>query len=94
MRSYSSSKRRPSSAHSDSLGHTPKMDANNLNANNSNTITTNDKTDDEVELKEKLENNKVASMFANDLLASPNFLRIPLKPLEKPSNDEVNNENP
>lgn len=25
---------------------------------------------------------------ANDLLSSPNFLRIPLKPIEQPSNDE------
>lgn len=92
MRQHSASNRRTSSAHSGSLNrsHSPKMDANNLNTNNAKT-----RNDDiKLEVSEKLENNAIATMFANDLLAGPNFLRIPLKPIEKPTNDELSNEKP
>lgn len=72
------------------------MDDNNLNMNNANAVPANEKTDNDikVELSTKVENSAVATMFANDLLASPNFLRIPLKPIEKPTKDELNNEKP
>lgn len=98
MRQHSASSRRSNSAHSGSLNRsrTPKLDANHLNSVNANTISTNEKTkndDVKVEISEK-DGNTIATMFTNDLLASPNFLCIPLKPIEKPSNDYSNNEKP
>lgn len=97
---HSASNRRSSSAHSGKISRsrTPRMDANHLNppSANLNRNSTNDtpKCDDvEVEINEK-DMNTVATILANDLLASPNFLRIPLKPIEKLSNDYSNNEKP
>lgn len=98
MRQYSTSNKRSSSAHSGSLNRsqTPKMDSNHLNPNNATAILTNEKTtydDVKVEINQKDDTN-VATSFANDMLASPNFLHIPLKPIEKPLIDDPNNGKP
>lgn len=92
VRQYSATNRRSSSAHSGSLNRsrTPRMDVNHLNSNNINPISTNEttKSDDfKMEINEKPDDT-VVTMLPNDLLASPNFLRIPLKPIEKPTNQD------
>lgn len=72
------------------------MDTNHLNAENANIISTDEKPkndDVKVEISEK-DDNTVATLIANELIASPNFLRFPLKPIEKPSNDYTSNEKP
>lgn len=72
------------------------MDTNHLNAENANTNSTDEKPkndDVKVEINEKDENT-VATLLANELISSPNFLRIPLKPIEKLPNDYPSNENP
>lgn len=75
---------------------TPTMDANHLNAEHANTISIDEKPkndDTKVDINENDEET-VATQFANDLIASPNFLRIPLKPIEKLPNDYSSNEMP
>lgn len=98
VRQHSASNRRLSSAHSGVVNRsqTPKMDTNQLNAENVNAIPTDEKPKNDnvnVDISEKDENT-VATMLANELIASPNFLRIPLKPIEKLSNDYPSNEKP
>lgn len=72
------------------------MDTNQLNAENANTIPTDEKLKNDyvkVEINETDETT-VATLLTNELLSSPNFLRIPLKPIEKLSNDYSSNEKP